>query len=60
MGKLRPTVVTQQMLILLSGGVELRAVRAKQGKDSGFILMGGSVFKGSGREDIREQIWKNF
>ena len=33
-------------------------MRAKQGKDSGFILMGGSVFKGSRREDIREQIWK--
>lgn len=34
----------QQILTLVSGGWELRAVKRRQGNDFGFILINGSVF----------------
>lgn len=48
------------MLTLVSGGWGIRDVKGRQGNDSGFILIDGSVFKGSEGEDVQEQIWESF
>lgn len=48
------------MLTLVSGALRVRLVKRRQGNDSGFILIDGSVFKSSEGEDVREQIWESF
>lgn len=39
---------------------EVQGCERRQGNDSGFILIDGSVFKGSEREDVRGQVWESF